>query len=219
MAAYLIRRLWQMVPDAGRRGAAGVRAVQVLRRRPGRDPGRPERHARADRRDPPAARAGPALVGPAGHLRQADRHLRLGQELGHQRVGGQPVRHPAAGDADGDDADPGARHAAGDPDRDVGGLPARLADRPRDHGRHHRGAVDQFPRLHHRRPVPVRLPARLVPGAGLERQRLDQPDHLRAAAGAAGGDGRRWRRRRGCTAASSSTSSARTTCAPRAPRA
>ena len=43
--------------DAARRGAAGVRALQVLRRRPGRDPGRPERQPRADGRDPPAARA------------------------------------------------------------------------------------------------------------------------------------------------------------------
>ena len=34
------------------------------------------------------------------------------------------------------------------------------------------------------------LPARLVPGAGLERLHADQPAHLRAAAGAAGGDGR-----------------------------
>ncbi len=48
---------------------------------------------------------------------------------------------------------------------------------------------DQLPGLRHRRPVAVRLPARLVPGAGLDRQRLDQPDDLRAAAGAAGGDG------------------------------
>ena len=51
----------------------------------------------------------------------------------------------------------------------VGGLRARLADRPHDHGRHHGGAVDQLPGLRHRRPVRVRLPARLVPGAGLER--------------------------------------------------
>ena len=46
-----------------------------------------------------------------------------------------------------------------------------------------RGAVDLVPGLHHRRPVPVRVPARLVPGAGLERQLLDQPGRLRAAAG------------------------------------
>ena len=57
-----------MVPDAGRRRAAGVLPLQVLRRRPGRDPRRPERHAGADRRDPPAARAGPAVVRAAGHL-------------------------------------------------------------------------------------------------------------------------------------------------------
>jgi peptide/nickel transport system permease protein len=44
-----------------------------------------------------------AGVGAAGHLHQADRHLRLGQELGHQRGGEQPVRHAAAGHADGDD--------------------------------------------------------------------------------------------------------------------
>ena len=53
---------------------------------------------------------------------------------------------------------------------------ARLAHRPRDHGHHHRGAVDQLPGLHHRRAVPLRLPARLVSGAGLERQPVDQPE-------------------------------------------
>jgi hypothetical protein len=42
-----------------------------------------------------AARAGPAGVGAAGHLPPADRHLRLGQELGHQRGGEHAVRHAA----------------------------------------------------------------------------------------------------------------------------
>ena len=54
-------------------------------------------------------------------------------------------------------------------------LRARLADRPRDHGGHDGGAVDLVPGLRDRRPVRVRLPARLVPGAGLERQHVDQP--------------------------------------------
>ena len=50
-----------------------------------------------------------------------------------------------------------------------------LTDRA-DHDHHHGDAVDLVSRLHHRRPVAVRLLARLVPGAGLDRQLLDQPD-------------------------------------------
>jgi peptide/nickel transport system permease protein len=46
--------------------------------------------------------------------------------------------------------------------------------------------VDQFSGLHHRGPIPVWLHFGLVPGTGLEQQRLDQPGHLRAAAGFSG---------------------------------
>ena len=49
---------------------------------------------------------------------------------------------PAAGDPDGDDPDPDARHPARPADRDVGRLPARLAERPGDHGDQHGGALD-----------------------------------------------------------------------------
>ena len=84
MAAYLIRRLWQMIPTL-----AGVvllvfflfQASAATRPRSSAAVGL----ARADRGDPPAARPRQALVDAAGHLPQADRHLRLGPQLGHQR--------------------------------------------------------------------------------------------------------------------------------------
>ena len=53
-----------------------------------------------------------------------------------------------------------------------GRLRARLAHRPRGDDRLHGRAVDLDPRLHHRLPVLLRLQARLVPGAGLGRQLL-----------------------------------------------
>ena len=117
MAAYLIRRLWQMVPDAGRRGAAGVLAVQVLRRRPGRDPGRPERHAGADRRHPPAARPGRAGWVQLGIFVKQIVTFDWGKSWATNEAVAQPVRHAAAGHADGDGADPGAGRAAGAADR------------------------------------------------------------------------------------------------------
>jgi hypothetical protein len=66
---------------------------------------------------------------------------------------------------------------------------ARQPDRPRGDGLHDRGRVHLAAGLRHPGAVRVRVPARLVPGAGLDEQPLDQPDHLCAAAGA--------RRRRG----------------------
>ena len=128
-------------PDARRRRAAGVLSLQAsAATRPRSSAACRPRPSRSG--DPPAARPRQAVVDAAGHLPQADRQLRLGPQLGHQRIGGQPVRHAAAGHADGDGAHPHPRHPAGDSDRAAGGLPARLADRPHDHGGHHHRAVD-----------------------------------------------------------------------------
>ena len=187
MAAYLIRRIWQMVPTL----FGVVLLVFLLFKGFGGDPAEIlaglNATPGAGRRDPPAARPERAALDPVRHLPQADRHLRLGPQLGDQRVGREPVRDAAAGDADGDGADPRPRHAAGDPVRARRRLRARLAHRPGDHGRDDGGALDLVPGLRARRPVRVRVPARPVPGAGLERQRGDQPAPVRAAAGAARG--------------------------------
>ena len=63
-------------------------------------------------------------------------------------------------------------HAARDGGGAAGRLRARLADRPRGDDRLHGRPVDQHPRLHHRVPVRARLQARLVSGAGLGQQLL-----------------------------------------------
>ena len=117
MTAYLIRRLWQMVPTL----FGVVLLVFLLFKGFGGDPaeilaGLNATHAQVD-----AIRQQLGLNEPlwtaVRHLPQADRHLRLGPQLGDQRVGRAPVRDAPAGDADGDDADPDARHAPRDPVR------------------------------------------------------------------------------------------------------
>ena len=218
--AYLIRRLWQMIPTL-----VGVILLVFFLFKffggdPGRNPRRPERHAGADRRDPPAARARTSRCG-----RQLCIFLKqiVTFDWGKSWATNEAVanlfatRLPATLTVmmpilvlDTLLALPIAMWR---------GLRARLADRPGDHGHHDGGAVDQLPGLHHRRPVRVRVPARLVPGAGLERQRLDQPDAPTRRCRCCWRCWSAWRRRRACTAASSSTRSATTTCAPRAPRA
>ena len=156
MAAYLIRRLWQMVPTL----FGVVLLVFLLFKGFGGDPaeilGGLNATPGAGRRDPPAARPERAALDPVRDLPEADRHLRLGPQLGDQRVGRAPVRDPPAGDADGDGADPAPRHAARDPVRARRRLRARLAHRPRDHGRDDGRAVDLVPGLRDRRPVRVR---------------------------------------------------------------
>ena len=175
--------------DAVRRRPAGLSPLQGIRRRPGRDSRRPQRNAGAGRRDPPAARPERAALDPVLDFPEADRHLRLGPQLGDQRVGRPSVRDAPAGDADRDGADPRARHPSRDPVRARRRLRAGLAHRPHDHGRDDGGALDLVPGLRDRRPVRVRVPARPLPGAGLERQRRHQPARVRAAAGAARGGG------------------------------
>ncbi len=157
--------------DTARRGAAGVRAVQVLRRRPGGNSRRAERHRRAGRRDPPAAgaeRAGCVQLwifvkqivtfdwGKSWATNESVANL-FATRLPATLTVMMPIlildvllALPIA--------------------MWVAYRRGSLTDRTimvRDDGR----AVDQLPGLRHRRPVRVRLPARLVSGAGLERQR------------------------------------------------
>ena len=144
-----------------------------------------------------------------------------GQQLGDQRGGGAPVRHAPAGDADGDDA----RSCVLDtllamPFAMWRRLRARLAHRPGDHGDHARW------RCRSRFLVYIIVGQYLFgfqlgwfPVQGWSDSVLDQPRHLRAAAGAAGGDGGPGAADAAVPHASSSTRSATTTCAPRAPRA
>src|SRR6059058_2923412 len=65
-------------PDPCRGHSPGLLPLQVLRRRPGGNPGRTAGHAAADRLDPQAARPRLARVGPAVDLREAGLHVRLG---------------------------------------------------------------------------------------------------------------------------------------------
>src|SRR6185437_13466328 len=169
-------------PDDARGGAAGVRPVQLGRRRSRLRARRQDQQPGAYRQHPPAARHRPAVLRSARHLRQADRHRQLRLELEHQREG---LAHPA-------DAPRAVAHRAGaapDPrhaDLDRTGsrcrLRARLAHRSPGDDRVHGRTVDLDPRLHHRVPVRVRLQARLVPGAGVGRQLLGEPRRLRIAA-------------------------------------
>ncbi|CAF1112982.1 unnamed protein product [Rotaria sp. Silwood1] len=169
-------------PHPGGRRAAGVLPVQEIRQRSGHHPRRHERERRADRGDPRPARAEQARLGAVAHLPEADRHLRLGQELGHAGAGRPAVRDAAAGHADGDGAHPRAGGAAGHPVRDGRRHRARQPDRPRGDDLHDRGGVHLVAGLRDPVAVLLRLPPRLVPGAGLDVQPLDQPDDLRAAA-------------------------------------
>ena len=186
--------------------------------------GRAERRRREQIAGDPHTQLGldQPLVRAALDLPQADRHLRLGPQLGHQRERSRNLfatRLPATLTVmmpilvlDTLLALPIAMWVA---------YRARLADRPRDHGRSRTVALSiSLPGLRHRRPVRVRASSSAGSRCRAGATRLcDEPGHLRAAAGAAGGVRRRSRRRRACTAPSSSTSSATTTCAPRAPRA
>ena len=139
MAAYLIRRLWQMMPTL----IGVVLLVFLLFKFFGGDPaeilGGLNADARAGRRDPRAARPRTSRwwVQLGIFLKQIVT-FDWGRSWATNEAVSQPVRHAAAGDADGDDADPDPRRAARDADRDVRRLRARLADRPRDHGRRRR---------------------------------------------------------------------------------
>src|SRR3989449_5468054 len=175
--------------DVARRGAAGVFPVQLRRRRPGLPAGGQDLEPGADREHPPPARRRPALCGPAVDLHQAGRERGFRRQLVDQRARVGTLRHAARLVAHGARAAARDQHAARDGGGDAGRLPARLAHRPRDHDRLHRRAVDQHPGVHPGVPVCARLPARLVPGAGLGHQPRREPAALQRA--------RDHRRRRG----------------------
>ena len=172
MAAYLIRRLWQMVPTL----FGVVLLVFLLFKCFGGDPaeilGGLNATPGAGRRDPPAARPERAAVDAARHLPEADRHLRLGHAAGPPTSRSRNLfatRLPATLTVMVPilmlDTLLAIPFAIG-----VAYVRGSLTDRAimvADHG----GAVDLVPGLRDRRPVRVRVPARLVPGAGLERQR------------------------------------------------
>ena len=169
MAAYLLRRLWQMIPTL----AGVVLLVFVLFKFFGGDPAEILGGLNATPEQIEAIRQSLGLDQPWWYQLWLFVKSIVTFDWGKSWATNEAVsnlfatRLPATLTVM--MPDPRARRAAGTADRDVGGLPPRLADRPHDHGRHHRGAVDQLPGLRHRRPVRVRLPARLVPGAGLER--------------------------------------------------
>ena len=94
MWAYVVRRLWQMIPTM----LGVVLLVFVLFNLFGGDPayvlaGKIS-NPRADRQHPAAARRRPAVLRPARDLPEADRDRRLRRVVEHQREG---VAHP--GDA------------------------------------------------------------------------------------------------------------------------
>jgi peptide/nickel transport system permease protein len=92
--AYVIKRLWQMVPTL----FGVVLLVFLLFQFFGGDPSVILGGQNATPEQIAAIRQQLGLDQPAWvqlwHLPQADRHLRLGPQLGHERGGEQPVRHP-----------------------------------------------------------------------------------------------------------------------------
>ena len=177
MTAYIIRRLWQMVPTL----LGVVLLVFFLFNWVGGDPayvlaGKISNPEQIDEH-PPASSASTSRTGVQLWIFvQADRHRRLRREAGHQRDGVAHLRDAARADAHGDGPDPDAGHACS---RSCLALAVAYV----------RGSltdraimiactvalsisflvyiiVGQYA---------VRLPARLVPGAGLERRVLEQP--------------------------------------------
>ncbi len=106
MAAYIVRRLWQMIPTL----LGVVLLVFLLFKFFGGDPaeilGGLNATQQQVRADPRPARPEQPLVRAARDLPEGHRHVRLGPQLGHQRGGRPHLRDPPAGDADGDAADP-----------------------------------------------------------------------------------------------------------------
>ena len=219
MTAYIIRRLWQMVPTL----LGVVLLVFVLFNWVGGDPayvlaGKISNQEQIDNIRRQLGVDQPYYVQLGIFVKQIA-HRRLRRVVEHQRDG---LEHPDdAPRPVADRAGAAAHHRDDRRDRPRARrrLRARLADRPHGDDRLHGRAVDLDPRLHHRLPVRVRLQVRLVPRAGLGQQLLGEPVRLRVAAD----PDRRWssasRRTCACTARSCSTRSTRTTCARRARRA
>ncbi len=189
MARFLIRRLWQMVPTL-----AGVMVlIFVLFNWVGGDPrrtaGRPDRRSRARAGDPRVAGGRPALVDATGTVCPPGADLRFRSQLGDQRGGAQHLSDPPGAHAHHHAAGAGARDRAGRAARAGGGPGARHAHRPPHHDPVHSGDVDFVPGLHHRLSIPVRIPAGLVSGAGLERRSGEESARLCPIAGPVRGGG------------------------------
>ena len=130
MAAYLIRRLWQMIPTL----VGVVLLVFLLFKYFGGDPAEilgglnatPSRST-----DPRAARPEQPWWVQLWHLREEIVTFDWGRSWATNESVAQHLRHAAAGDADGDDADPAARGAARVPfAMSVAYVRGTLTDRP-----------------------------------------------------------------------------------------
>ena len=147
MAAYLIRRIWQMVPTL----FGVVLLVFLLFKGFGGDPAEILGGLNATQAQVDAIRQQLGLNEPLwtqfGIFLKQIVTFDWGRSWATNESVAQPVRDAAAGDADGDGADPAPRHAARDPVRARRRLRARLAHRPRDHGRDDGRAVDLVPGL------------------------------------------------------------------------
>ena len=100
MGAYIVRRLWQMLPTM----LGVILLVFFLFNWVGGDPayvlaGKISQPG-ADRQHPPPARRRPAVLRPALDLHQAGRHRRFRRELEHQRARVAHPRHAARPVAD-----------------------------------------------------------------------------------------------------------------------
>ena len=130
MAAYLIRRLWQMVPTL----FGVVLLVFFLFKYFGGDPAEILGGLNATPEQIAAIRQQLGLDQSVwvqlGIYLKSILTFDWGKSWATNEAVSEPVRHAPAGHADGDDADPDARRAAGAADRDVGRLPPRLAGRP-----------------------------------------------------------------------------------------
>ena len=120
MAAYLIRRLWQMVPTL----IGVVLLVFFLFKYFGGDPAEILGGLNATQEQVDAIRQQLGLNEPLVRAALASSSSRSSPSTGARswatnEAVSQPVRHAAAGHADGDDADPDPRHLLGDADRDV----------------------------------------------------------------------------------------------------
>ena len=175
MAAYLIRRLWQMVPTL----FGVVLLVFLLFKGFGGDPAEILAGLNATQAQVDAIRQQLGLNEPLWTQFGIFLKQIVTFDWGRSWATNESVAHlfatrlPATLTVMVPILDP--RHAAGDPVRARRRLRARLAHRPHDHGRDDGRALDLVPGLRARRPVRVRVPARPVPGAGLERQPGDQP--------------------------------------------
>ena len=135
MAAYLIRRIWQMVPTL----FGVVLLVFLLFKGFGGDPAEILAGLNATQAQVDAIRQQLGLNEPLwtqfGIFLKQIVTFDWGRSWATNESVANLFATRAAGDADGDGADPDPRHAARDPVRARRRLRARLAHRPLDHGR------------------------------------------------------------------------------------